>query len=38
MTEPTTPLRRILDALVTAGIAVVLFAHAQFLILPPHVV
>jgi hypothetical protein len=38
MTKPATVTSRLVDAAFTAGTALVLFVHAQFLILPPHFV
>jgi hypothetical protein len=38
MTKPITLTNRLVDAVVTAGMALSLIAHAQFMILPPHFV
>lgn len=38
MTKPATMTSRFVDAVVTAAMAFSLIVHAQFLILPPHVV
>lgn len=38
MTKPITRTNRLTDAVVTAAIAFSLIVHAQFMILPPHLV
>ncbi|MBP1180873.1 hypothetical protein JOE48_002837 [Methylobacterium sp. PvR107] len=38
MTKPATRTSRLVDAVVTAAMALSLIVHAQFLILPPHFV